>query len=222
MSTQTRASIFFLGAIVAFVLLFPMETLGIDVQGSGKGFTRRGGGNTIIGNAPAPPPIPLIEITLPEVTATAIPDIYQPALSETGLRDQNQFQNHLRYCYVGDGWGNAEIQGIEQGIGAWQGVGVTFTEVNNLAVCDLQISLYHDSTSAYGGWGTLGPGFGPSLPARVRMNTFYGISPLGVAHEIGHVLGLVHASYGVMAPSPQSWPSPNEFAQVRAIWGITQ
>jgi hypothetical protein len=185
------------------------------------------GAGAIAAQATAARPLPLPTIP-PVMRATAVAQrptasyqlpVANPLPHVAGL-NRELFNGRLRYCYTSDGWGRAEKAAMGQAFQSWQGAGVAFNEVGDVGRCDLQLAIVYDPASPFAGWATLGPGFGPELPAKLFMNQVFGFDPLVAAHELGHVLGLDHAPSGVMASPAQAWPGAAEFAAVKSIWGL--
>ncbi len=118
----------------------------------------------------------------------------------------------LTYCLTPDAANYR--QALTEGFMMWQATGIEFVEVSG-GGCMTEVSTVYDASSPYIGWASVGPGW-------LTINTFHQPTGIGMAHEIGHLLGFGHyEADGIMNDSGRYLPpTVAEIATVRNLWGM--
>lgn len=121
--------------------------------------------------------------------------------------------SRLTYCYQGNGWTPEYRQTVADGFAAWAATGITFIE--DAANCQTAVVLTTDA-SDHAGHGGMG---------LIDFNLTYGLLPQAAVHEVGHILGLRDSNGGAMngtymIGAPVAYPTADEIAAVRNLWGI--
>ena len=208
-----RALVFFALALVAFWLLFPMENISVGIS-----------------NVPDVKVAELIEPTVSDSIVVAVqpssgvvwsdmPPHLHPSQPVTGL-DYRSYGAEIRYCWFGN-WDSERVQTMLSAFQVWRPTGVTFLPADGIADCDVHLTLENMGDNLFGGAASSGPGIHRLVPGSIRINSFYPLSNATAIHEVGHILGLLHWSEGIMAESApgDTLPGQAEIDAVKKMWG---
>lgn len=147
-----------------------------------------------------------------EVYANALATVQATVFElQRDLNGQPGLPPRLTYCLTPDA--AAYRQPLTEGFLLWQATGIEFVEVSGGA-CMTEISTVYDA-SPYIGWASVGPGW-------MTINTYHQPTAIGMAHEIGHLLGLAHTTEtGIMNDSGLYLaPGAADVQAVRQMWGM--